>query len=95
MWTQASLSQGKSNPKLGVAAKGVTGEAAGHLDGKNCGVNQLSSHTARASLWYKYFGINMKASIQMDLFELQALLYFFLFFFNIGVFYSMGPVISQ
>lgn len=38
------LSQGKSNPKLGVAVKGVAGEAAGRPGGSNYSTDQLSSH---------------------------------------------------
>lgn len=40
-----SFSQGKSNPKLGVAVKGVAGEAAGRPGGSNYSTDQLSSHT--------------------------------------------------
>lgn len=39
------LSQGKSNPKLRVAVKGVAGEAAEQPGGSNYSTDQLSSHT--------------------------------------------------
>lgn len=46
---QKLLSQGKSNPNLGMAAKGVACEAAGLLVANNHGINQLS-HTETAYL---------------------------------------------
>lgn len=44
-WRHKLPSQGKSNPKLGVAMKGVAGEAAGQPGGSNYSTDQLSSHT--------------------------------------------------